>query len=408
MIESACDHREIAQQLDLLHFQPEAPGMVFWHERGFVLYRLLEEAVREQIRAQGFAELRTPQLMRRPVWDASGHWSHFYDGMFRVEDQACEAAIKPVSCPGHIYVLKQRNVSYRELPLRLAELGNVHRDEPSGTLHGLLRLRQFTQDDGHIFCTEEQAHAELLRFCRGLPAFYRAFGFEQIEIAFSSRPPERAGDDAAWDRSEAALLAALRELGQPFVEQPGAGAFYGPKLEFALRDRHGRSWQCGTIQFDLVLPKRFGLTYVTASGAREYPVMLHRALYGSLERFLGIVLEQHGTQLPGWFAPVQVHVLPVAAAQLSAAEAFRSQLVASGLRAQVNSEESLARRVAEAHAQAVPYVAVIGAREAAADSVSLRERNTQRELSKSAALAELTQRCARPRFVEAAQQVPWG
>jgi len=395
---SVLDHRELAQQLDLLHFQPEAPGMVFWHEHGFVLYRLLEEAVREQIRAQGFAELRTPQLMRRPVWEASGHWSHFYDGMFRVEDQACAAAIKPVSCPGHIYVLKQRSLSYRELPLRLAELGNVHRDEPGGTLHGLLRLRQFTQDDGHIFCTDEQAHEELLRFCRALPAFYRAFGFEQIEIAFSSRPTERAGDDAAWDRAEAALLAALRELGEPYVEQPGAGAFYGPKLEFALRDRHGRNWQCGTIQFDLVLPKRFELTYVTASGAREHPVMLHRALFGSLERFLGILLEQHGAALPGWLAPVQAHVLPVTAQQLPAAEAFRDQLAERGLRAVVQTEDSLARRIAQAHARAVPYIAIIGAREAAANSVNLRDRSGQRVLAEAEALAALASACARPRL----------
>jgi threonyl-tRNA synthetase len=398
MSESASDHREIAQQLDLLHFQPEAPGMVFWHERGFVMYRLLEEAVRVHMRAQGYAELRTPQLMRRPVWDASGHWDHFYEGMFRVEDQACEAAIKPVSCPGHIYVLKQRNLSYRDLPLRVSELGNVHRDEPSGTLHGLLRLRQFTQDDGHIFCTYEQAQLELLRFCRSLPAFYRAFGFDQLEIAFSSRPEQRAGDEDAWNRAEAALLAALGELDQPYVHQPGAGAFYGPKLEFALRDRHGRSWQCGTIQFDLVLPKRFGLTYVAASGAREHPVMLHRALYGSLERFLGIVLEQHGAQLPGWLAPVQVHVLPVSEAQLAAAQAFAAQLSERGLRSALSVEESLARRVAQAHAGAVPHVAVIGAREAAAGTVSLRERAGQRELAAEAGAAALAALCAVPRF----------
>lgn len=392
------DHREIAQQLDLLHFQPEAPGMVFWHERGFVLYRLLEEAVRQQMRAHGYGELRTPQLMRKPAWEASGHWSHFHDAMFRVEDQACEAAIKPVSCPGHIYVLKQRNLSYRDLPLRLGELGNVHRDEPGGTLHGLLRLRQFTQDDGHIFCTEEQAQAELLRFCRALPAFYRAFGFDEIEIALSTRPEQRAGDEAAWDRSEAGLIEALHALDKPYVVQPGAGAFYGPKLEFALRDRHGRSWQCGTIQFDLVLPKRFGLTYVAASGAREYPVMLHRALYGSLERFLGIVLEQHGSQLPGWLAPLQVRVLPVSASQLPAAEAFQTQLAQQGLRSDVRVDESLSRRIAEAHTEAVPYIAVVGRREAAAESVSLRDRAGQRELPVAMALAELSQLCATPVF----------
>jgi threonyl-tRNA synthetase len=231
-----------------------------------------------------------------------------------------------------------------------------------------------------------------------LPAFYRAFGFDQLEIAFSSRPEQRAGDEDAWNRAEAALLAALGELDQPYVHQPGAGAFYGPKLEFALRDRHGRSWQCGTIQFDLVLPKRFGLTYVAASGAREHPVMLHRALYGSLERFLGIVLEQHGAQLPGWLAPVQVHVLPVSEAQLAAAQAFAAQLSERGLRSALSVEESLARRVAQAHAGAVPHVAVIGAREAAAGTVSLRERAGQRELAAEAGAAALAALCAVPSF----------
>jgi threonyl-tRNA synthetase len=399
MSQSESDHRDISKQLDLLHFQEDAPGMVFWHPRGHVLYRLLEEAVRQHMRAQGYAELRTPQLIRRPMWEASGHWSHFYEGMFRVADQACEAALKPVSCPGHIAVLKQRSLSYRDLPLRLGELGNVHRDELGGTLHGLLRLRQFTQDDGHIFCAPDQAHAELLRFCRGLPAFYRAFGFEHIAIAFSTRPEQRAGDDADWDAAEAALLAALRELDIPYVEQPGAGAFYGPKLEFVLSDRHGRSWQCGTIQFDLVLPKRFGLVYVDAAGVRQHPVMLHRALYGSLERFLGIVLEQFGAALPYWLAPVQVRVLPVAPEQRPAAQAFKAQLDRLGLRAELAAEESLARRIKEAHDAGVPQLVLIGAREAAAASVTLRSRSGQRELALAEAVAALEELCAMPSFV---------
>lgn len=400
-----CDHRELAQQLDLLHFQDEAPGMVFWHARGYALYRLLEDAARRVMRAQGYTELKTPQLMRRPVWEASGHWSHFHAGMFRVEDQACEAAIKPVSCPGHIYVLKKRVLSYRDLPLRVGELGCVHRDEPGGTLHGLLRLRQFTQDDGHVFCTEEQAEAELLRFCKALPAFYRAFGFEEVAIAYSTRPEQRAGDEAAWDKAEGALLSALKKLDQPYEVQPGAGAFYGPKLEFMLRDRHGRSWQCGTIQFDLVLPKRFDLTYVAASGERKHPVMLHRALYGSLERFLGILLEQHGAALPAWFAPVQLVVLPVAPEQRELAAEFTRKCAAAGLRVELQAEDSLARRIAEAHAQAAAYMLVIGPREAAAGQVTLRSRaggrepqNGQRLLGAADALAELLQLCAAPEF----------
>lgn len=396
---SDSDHREVAQQLDLLHFQDEAPGMCFWHARGYALYRLLEEAVRQQMRSQGYSELRTPQVMRRPVWEASGHWSHFHDHMFRVEDQACEAAIKPVSCPGHIYVLKRKVLSYRDLPLRVGELGCVHRDEPGGTLHGLMRLRQFTQDDGHVFCTEEQAEAELLRFCRALPAFYRAFGLEQVGVAFSTRPEQRAGDDEAWDRSEAALASALKKLEQPYEVQPGAGAFYGPKLEFMLRDRQGRKWQCGTIQFDLVLPKRFDLQYVAPSGERKHPVMLHRALYGSLERFLGIVLETHGVALPAWFAPVQLVVLPVAPEQRQDAAEFAERCSAAGLRVESYQEDSLSRRIAEAHAQAAPpYMAVIGAREAASGRVALRSRAGQRELSSADAIAELVQQCAVPKF----------
>jgi threonyl-tRNA synthetase len=398
MSNAESDHRELAQQLDLLHFQAEAPGMVFWHPRGYVLYRALEAAARQHIRSQGYRELRTPQLMRRAVWEASGHWSHFYDGMFRVEDQACDAAIKPVSCPGHIYVAKKRSLSYRDLPLRLAEFGLVHRDEPGGTLHGLLRLRQFTQDDGHVFCTAEQVDDEVLRFCRGLPAFYRAFGFEHVELALSTRPAQRAGSEAAWDAAEAALRRVLSKLDIPFVVQPGEGAFYGPKLEFVLHDRHGRSWQCGTIQCDLVLPERFDLEYVTASGERAHPVMLHRALYGSLERFLGIVLEQHGSALPAWLAPLQLVVLPVSAAQHDAAAAFAARCEASGLRVELWSEESLARRIALSHAQAVAFAAVIGAREADGGSVTLRARDGQQVLPAAEALARLAQLCAAPSF----------
>jgi threonyl-tRNA synthetase len=396
----ARDHRDIAQQLDLLHFQPEAPGMVFWHPRGFVLYHLLEEAARSHVRSQGYTELRTPQLMRRAVWEASGHWSHFQAGMFRVDDGNNEAAIKPVSCPGHIYVLQRRSLSYRDLPWRSFELGNVHRDEPGGTLHGLLRLRQFTQDDGHIFCDEAQAHQELLRFCRALPGFYRAFGFERVAVALSTRPVERAGDDAEWDYAEAALLRALQELELPYTVQPGAGAFYGPKLEFVLEDRLGRAWQCGTIQFDLVLPKRFELRYVSDSGERRHPVMLHRAIYGSLERFLGIVLEQHGPSLPAWLAPLQAIVLPVSAAQIESATELVQQLTAAGVRSELSAQDSLARRVALAHERGVPFIVTLGARELERDSVALRTRNGQSELARAGACAELRDACAPPSFVD--------
>jgi threonyl-tRNA synthetase len=393
------DHRKIAQRLELLHFQEEAPGMVFWHPRGLALYRVLEQAARAHCDAHGYREVKTPQILRRPVWEASGHWSHFGAGMFRVDDQACEAAIKPVSCPGHIQILNRRPPSYRELPIRLSELGVVHRDEPGGTLHGLLRLRQFTQDDGHVFCTEEQAEAEVEAFCRSLPRFYAAFGFERISLAFSTRPSERAGDEGSWDRAEAALASVLRRLDVPYALQPGGGAFYGPKLEFVLEDREGRAWQCGTIQFDLVMPERFDLRYVDAGGERRRAVMLHRALYGSLERFLGILLEHHGPALPAWLAPDQVVVLPVTDAHLPWAREVERALRDAGLRVALDARsESLARRIAEAHVAATPFQAIAGSRELAARSVTVRSGAEQRTLPLPEAVAELSRRCALPAF----------
>jgi threonyl-tRNA synthetase len=393
------DHRKIAQRLDLLHMQEEAPGMVFWHPRGLVLYRLLEQAARAHCEAQGYLEVKTPQILRKPVWEASGHWQHFGAAMFRVDDQSVEAAVKPVSCPGHIQIVNSRVPSYRELPIRLSELGVVHRDEPSGTLHGLLRLRQFTQDDGHVFCSEEQAEAEVERFCRALPRFYAAFGFEAMSIALSTRPEVRAGSDAQWDRSEAALQAVLKRLEIPHAIQPGEGAFYGPKLELLLRDRAGREWQCGTIQFDLVMPERFDVRYVDASGEKRRAVMLHRALYGSLERFLGMLLEHYGAALPAWLAPEQLVVIPVAEAHAGWAREVGDMARAAGLRARVDArEESLARRIAEAHRAALPFVAVVGARELAARSIAMRCGHEQHVLPIAEGVALLRQRCAAPQF----------
>lgn len=392
------DHRELGRRLDLFCFREEAPGMVFWLPRGLVLYRLLEDAVRQQSRAHGYEEVRTPQIMRRPVWEASGHWQHFFQGMFRVDDQSCEAAVKPVSCPGHIYIVKRRPPSHHELPIRLCELGVVHRDELGGTLHGLLRVRQFTQDDGHIFCTEEQAEAEVLRFCAGVAPFYRKFGFDQVRIALSTRPADRAGDDALWDRSEAALLSVLARMGVPYVSQPGAGAFYGPKLEFVLADSRGREWQCGTIQFDLVMPERFDLVYIDSAGQRRRPVMLHRALFGSLERFLGVLLEHHGAHLPGWLAPLQVAILPVGPAQIGTTRALEQDLRASGVRCATMTEDSLSKRIALAHDRAIPFQAIVGAREAASDQVTLRSRDGQNNLGRGAFIERLAELCRSPSF----------
>jgi threonyl-tRNA synthetase len=277
-------------------------------------------------------------------------------------------------------------------------MGLVHRDEPGGTLHGLLRLRQFTQDDGHIFCSAADAEDEVLRFCQAVPGFYRAFGFDEVRLALSTRPAARAGDDGLWDRAEAALLAVLQRLGVPYTLQPGAGAFYGPKLEYVLRDRLGRDWQCGTIQFDLVMPEHFDLRYVDDAGERQRPVMLHRALYGSLERFLGILLEHHGAALPAWLAPVQVVVLPITDAEGATAAAFAGRLGAAGVRTKVDGDGSLARRIAAAHEQAAPFVAIIGAREAAQEAVTLRTRAGQRVWQQPAAVDELRALCRPPEF----------
>lgn len=392
---AADDHREMGRRLDLFHFQDEAAGMVFWHPRGYRMLRALEALIRRHAEADGFAEVRTPQLLRRPIWEASGHFEHFRSGMFELADD--EVALKPVSCPGHLEILRRRAPSYRDLPLRYSELGLVHRNEPSGTLHGLFRLRQFTQDDGHVFCEVEQVEAEVARFCRSLIALYAALGFVQVEVSFATRPDQRAGSDAVWDRAEHLLARAAERAGLAPVEAPKSGAFYGPKLEFALPDRLGRRWQCGTIQLDLVLPERFDVEFVAASGARERPIMLHRATLGSLERFLGIVLEQHAGQLPAWLSPDQVVVIPIEERQHAYARELEQQLRRQGLRAVSDLRgETLARRVALAHEAAIPYVIVVGRREQQARSLSLRDAQGPRVLEVERAVEELSARCRPP------------
>jgi threonyl-tRNA synthetase len=389
------DHRALITRLDLCHFQDEAPAMVFWHPRGWTLVRLLEDAVRAQVSAAGYREVRTPQLLRRPVWERSGHWGKFHEAMFALGEAAEEAALKPVSCPGHIQLVRRLAPSWRDLPIRFAELGLVHRNEASGTLHGLMRLRQFTQDDGHIFCTEDQVAGEVERFCRELPAFYRRFGFEQVSVALSLRPDNRLGDDAWWDRAERELADVVARLGLPCEVQPGAGAIYGPKLEFVLRDRRDRPWQCGTIQLDFVMPERFDVRYVDAGGERRHVVMLHRALFGSIERFLGVLLEHHGAALPAWLAPEQVAVVPVTSSHRGRAAEVCSQLVRAGLRARLDAADgTLARRIAVAHHDGVPFVVVIGDREVASETVAVRARDGQWTAPVGDAIAELARRCA--------------
>ncbi len=389
------DHRSLGQRLDLFHLQEEAPGMVFWHPRGWKLYRLLEEHVRQRMQREGYLEVRSPQIYSQPLWERSGHWENFRENMFLVEDGERHLAVKPVSCPGHIELVQRMAPSYRDLPLRLGEFGLVHRSEPGGALHGLFRLRQFTQDDGHIFCAEDQVRQEVVHFARSLREFYASFGFDEVEVAFSGRPEARAGADALWDKAESWLLSAAQEAGLECRMQPGQGAFYGPKLEFVLKDRLGRAWQCGTIQLDLVLPERFDLRYVDASGARVRPVMLHRALLGSLERFIGVLLEHHGGALPAWLAPEQVVVAPVGEAAVGYAERFAARLREAGCRVGVDARgESLSRKIVDAHGAGVPWVVVVGNREVESGGVRLRQRDgAQRDLPWDAAVAELVAAC---------------
>jgi threonyl-tRNA synthetase len=392
------DHRSLGERLNLFHFQEEAPGMVFWHPRGFILYKLLEERIRRELAASGYQEVRAPQLLGQQIWEGSGHWQNFREGMFVLEDGERPSALKPVNCPGHIQIFKRMAPSFRALPIRLAEFGQVHRNESSGALHGLFRLRQFTQDDGHIFCLEEHVLGEVAAFCRSLQVFYRDFGFEDAQIAFSSRPAQREGSDEVWDRAEAVLLEAAKRVGLECRMQPGQGAFYGPKLEFILKDRAGREWQCGTIQLDFVLPERFDISYVDSGGAKRRPVMLHRAIFGSVERFLGILLEHHQGSLPAWLAPEQLRVLPVGQDSQAYASEARARLAAAGLRVSEDARgETLSKRILDSHHDGVPFVVLVGAREQAGRAVQIRERSgAQRQVALDAAVAELAEACRVP------------
>lgn len=374
------DHRALGRRLDLFHFQEEAPGMVFWHPRGFAAYRRLEEYLRARLRGEGYVEVRSPQLLDRSIWEASGHWANFAEHMIQVPSGDRVAALKPVSCPGHVQIWNHGLRSFRDLPLRMAELGACHRDERSGALHGLMRLRAFVQDDAHIFCREDQIDEEVARFCRLLWSFYGAFGFDRVSVALALRPPVRAGSDEIWDHAERALGAAARAAGIDYEEHPGDGAFYGPKLEFVLHDARGRAWQCGTIQLDLVIPERMGASYVDERGARVRPVMLHRAICGSLERFFGIVLEHRQGNLPAWLAPEAVAVCPISAEVAGYAAEVSAAVRALGVEVHVPREGTLARKLVEVRSLGVPFVFVVGRREADARAVSLRRADGSSEV----------------------------
>ena len=369
------DHRRIGKEMDLFHIQEEAAGSIFWHPNGWRLYRIAEDYMRRRLDASGYQEVRTPQLVDRALWEASGHWEKFREHMFiaRVEDEDRTLALKPMNCPCHVQIFRQGVRSYRELPLRMAEFGACHRYEPSGALHGIMRVRAFTQDDAHIFCTEDQIAPETVRFVELLSAIYRDFGFPEFAVKFSDRPATRAGDDAVWDRAEAALREACATAGVAYTLNPGEGAFYGPKLEFVLRDAIGRDWQCGTLQVDFVLPERLDAEYTAEDGTRRRPVMLHRAILGSFERFLGILIEQYAGRFPLWLAPVQAVVATIVsdaddyAAEV--AEAFRR----AGLETRLDTSNQKINAKIRTHSLAhVPVLAVVGRKEAETRTVALR------------------------------------
>jgi len=375
------DHRRLGRVMDLFHFQEEAPGAVFWHPKGWNLFQSLIGFMRDQQNAAGYQEINTPELMSRSLWEASGHWESFGDSMFTTETvDGRHFAIKPMNCPGHVQVFKQGITSYRELPIRLAEFGKCHRYEPSGALHGMMRVRAFTQDDAHIFCTAEQITEESIAVCDLILGIYRDFGFDDIRIKFADRPEVRVGEDSVWDQAEAALVKALEVAGLDYTHNPGEGAFYGPKLEFVLRDAIGRDWQCGTLQVDLNMPGRLGATYIGEDGNKHLPVMLHRAIFGSLERFMGILIEHHAGNLPLWLAPLQVKVLTITSDADDYAEEITSALRAVGIRAETDlRNEKISYKVREHSVAKIPVQYAVGQRELESRSVAIRRLGSKKQ-----------------------------
>jgi threonyl-tRNA synthetase len=369
------DHRKLGKLLDLFHMQDEAPGMVFWHPKGWAMWQVIEQYMRRVYRDNGYQEIRCPQIIDRVLWEKSGHWEHYKANMFTTESEKHDYAIKPMNCPGHVQVFNADLRSYRELPLRYGEFGSCHRNEPSGGLHGLMRVRGFVQDDGHIFCTEGQIEAEVTAFNALVLKVYKDFGFHDVVVKLALRPESRVGSDEIWDKSENALRAALRASGMSWVELPGEGAFYGPKIEFHIKDAIGRSWQCGTIQVDFSMPGRLGAEFVDEDNSRKVPVMLHRAILGSLERFIGILVENHAGALPLWLAPVQMVVMNISQAQEEYAGKVAETLRASGFRVQSDlRNEKITYKIREHSLQKLPYQLIIGDKEVAASLVAVRSR----------------------------------
>jgi len=408
------DHRRLGRELELFHQQEEAAGAVFWHPKGWTLYRTIETYLRKRLEHAGYVEVRTPLLIDRSLWEASGHWEKFREHMFTVETVEERAggkgsdgkpgekhmlAIKPMNCPGHVQIYRQGLHSYRDLPLRMAEFGSCHRNEPSGALHGIMRVRAFTQDDAHIFCTEDQITAESIAFCDLLLSVYRDFGFTEVSVKFSDRPDKRAGSDAVWDQAEGALKSAIDAAKLPYTVNPGEGAFYGPKLEFVLRDAIGRDWQCGTLQVDFVLPERLDAHYIGEDGNRHRPVMLHRAILGSMERFIAILIEHQAGRFPLWLAPVQVMVLTITSDADAYAGTVMAALAEAGIRAESDlSNQTINYKVREHSLKKVPALLVVGKREAETQSVAIRRLGGKEQeiLALGPAIARLKAEAAAP------------
>ncbi|EAA25649.1 threonine--tRNA ligase [Rickettsia sibirica] len=371
------DHRKLGRELDLFHFQEEAQGMVFWHDKGWSIYNTIEQYIRKKIRKNGYTEVKTPVLVDKSLWEASGHWEKFRDDMFALETDDKTLALKPMNCPCHVQIFKQGIKSYRDLPLRMSEFGLCHRNEASGALHGLMRVRSLVQDDAHIFCAAEQITDETVSFCKLLTEVYKDFGFTDIKVKFSDRPEIRAGSNEVWDKAENALKEAVEQAGFNYTLNPGEGAFYGPKLEFVLTDAIGRQWQCGTLQMDFVLPERLDASYVAASGEKKRPVMLHRAILGSLERFIGILIEEYAGRFPLWLAPVQVAIATITSDLNDYALEVQKALIDNGVRTDVNiSPDKINYKIREFSNQKIPMIAVIGKQEQENKQVAIRRLGT--------------------------------
>ena len=370
------DHRNLGKTLDLFHLQEEAPGMVFWHPNGWSIYRVLEDYIRERLEQAGYQEIRTPQLVDQRLWEASGHWGKYQENMFVTSSESRDYAVKPMNCPCHVQIYNKKITSYRELPIRLAEFGSCHRNEPSGSLHGLMRVRNFVQDDAHIFCTEEQVLDEVKSFNQLLTEVYHDMGFDEVIVRISTRPEKRVGDDLTWDKAEKALSDALDEVGVEWEELPGEGAFYGPKIEYSLKDCLGRIWQCGTMQVDFSMPGRLDAEYIAEDGSKNIPVMLHRAILGSLERFVGIILENTAGLLPPWLSPTQVAVLTITDSQHDYAKQVEKILITRGLRVKSDlRNEKIGYKIRHHTLQRVPYLLVIGDKEVENQQVAVRTRS---------------------------------